>query len=168
MTILSTVMGLLILIFLLILLIGLSLSKEQSIYRDIFVKAPVADVWSRVADVARQTEWRKDLQKIKLNSSDSHTMSWTEIYKSGEEITYQTVKYKANHLFEAKIVASSSYSGTIRIEFNSSHIGTSLRMTESFGIKNPLKRPFVKVSKKLDAHVNEYQVNLKEYLDGGN
>ena len=166
MTILYTVAGILILLFLLVLLIGLSLAKEQSIYRDVFVKAPVGDVWSRVADVARQTEWRQDLQKIKLNSTDNHTMSWTEISKDGNEMTYQTLRYDVNRLFEAKITGSSAYSGTMRIEFNSSHIGTSLRMTESLGIKNPLKRPFVKISKKLEARVNEYQVNLKQHLDG--
>lgn len=165
MTILYTLGGVLILVLLLLLFIGLSLAKEQSIYRNVFVKAPVADVWSRIADVARQTEWRQDLQKIKLNNPHDHNMSWTEISKDGEERTYQTLKYEVNRLFEAKISSSSPYSGTIRIEFSSSHIGTSLRIVESLGIKNPLKRPFMKISKKLEDHANEYQLNLKQHLE---
>lgn len=165
MTILYTVGAILILLFLLVWLIGLSLPKEQSIYRDVFVKAPVAEVWSRVADVARQTEWRQDLQKIRLNSTDSQSMSWTEIYKEGEERTYQTKKYEVNRLFEAEIVNPSSYTGSMRIEFSSSHVGTSLRMTESLGIKSSLKRPFTKISKKLEEHMSEYQSNLKQYLE---
>jgi hypothetical protein len=162
---LYTMGGILILIVLLILLIGLSLPKEQSIYRNIFVKSTVDDVWSRVADVARQTEWRQDLQKIKLNSTDSNNMAWTEISKNGDEVSYQTTKYEVNRVFEAQLIAPSAYSGTIRIEFSSSHVGTSLRMTETLGIRNPLRRPFSKISKKLESHVNEYQLNLKQYLD---
>jgi len=165
MTILYTMGFVLILVFLVVLLIGLSLPKEKSIYRNIFVKAPVEDVWSRIADVARQTEWRQDLQKIRLNSTENHNMSWTEISKDGQEISYQTLKYDVNRLFEAERISPSAYSGTMRIEFTSSHIGTSLRMTESLGVKNPLKRPFAKISKKLESHVNEYQLNLKQYLD---
>lgn len=165
MTILYTVGVILLLILLLILLIGLSLPKEHSIYRDVFVKAPVDEVWSRIADVVRQTEWRQDLQKIKLNNTNSSNVSWTEIYSEGEERTYQALKHEVNRLFEAEIIPPSSYTGRMRIEFSSSHVGTSLRITESLGIKNPFLRPFIKISKKLEKHVSEYQFHLKKHLD---
>jgi len=139
--------------------------KEHKISRNVFIKAPLDDVWNTVTNVVRQIEWRTDLQKIELKDSVDDYLIWTEIPKEGNSVTQQMLALQEHKLFEKEIIPTSMYVGHSLIEFSSSQAGTTLRITESLGVDNPLKRPLAKISKKLEAGANQYQEDLKKYLE---
>ena len=165
MTIPYTLVLLLLLVIVLFLITGLSMKKEHRISRNIFIKAPLDQVWNAVTDVVRQIEWRTDLQKIELKESTDGCMVWAEISKTGSVSTQRVLNSQENKLFETETLPTSIYSGHSITEFSPSQAGTTLRITESLRVENPLKRPFARTIKKLELSANQYQEDLKHYLE---
>ena len=165
MTISYTLVLLLLLAIVLFLIIGISMKKEHRISRNVFIKAPLDQVWNAVTDIVRQIEWRTDLQKIELKESTDGCMVWAEISKSGSVSTQRVLNAQENKLFETEILPTSIYSGYSITEFSPSQAGTTLRITESLCVENPLKRPFARIVKKLELRANQYQKDLKHYLE---
>ena len=165
MTTLLILVAVLLLPFLIFLLVGILTQEEQSLSRNIFIKAPLDDVWEVVTDIVRHIEWRGNLQKIEIKDSNEEQMVWVEIPKQGELSSYKVVNLKVNTLFEAEIIPTSIYSGAIKIDFTSSRAGVTLRITETIAVKRILRRPFSKMWQKLEVHANQYQDNLKQYFE---
>ena len=157
--------GLCLFLFVIFLIVGFTTKQEYLISRNIFIKAPIEQVWSAVTDIIRQIEWRKDIQKIEIKDNDNSNMVWVEIPHKGSPITQKVTTFDENRLFETTIVPSSIYQGSRKIDFSHSQAGTTLRLTESISIKNPLKRPLSKMAKKLEERMNIYQIDLKNYLE---
>jgi hypothetical protein len=150
---------------LIFLLVGILTQEKQSLSRNIFIKAPLDDVWEVVTDIVRHIKWRDNLQKIEIKDNNEEQMVWVEIPKQGEPSTYKVVNLKVNTLFEADIVPTSIYSGSIKVDFTSSRAGVTLRITETIAVKRILRRPFSKMWQKLEVHANQYQDNLKDYFE---
>ena len=165
MTTLLILVAVLSLPFVIFLLVGILTQEEQSLSRNIFIKAPLDDVWELVTDIVRHIEWRDNLQKIEIKDNNEEQMVWVEIPKHGEPSSYKVVNLKVNTLFEAEIIPTSIYSGSIKIDFTSSRAGVTLRITETIAVKRILRRPFAKMWQKLEAHANQYQTNLKHYFE---
>ncbi len=152
-------------LFIIYWIIGLLMKKKYTISRNLFIKAPIDRVWETVTDIIRQIEWRKDLQKIEIKDDDGQNMVWMEIPKEGESILKKTIKKELNKIYEVEVVPTSIYTGSMKLEFSSSRAGTTLRITESIGVNNPLRRPFSKMSQKLEKHADQYQESLKSFLE---
>lgn len=165
MMILYTLVALFLLLFIIFFIIGISTKQKHSISRNIFIKAPIDEVWSAATDVIRQIEWRKDIQKIEIKDNDDANMVWVEIPNSGDSVSYRVTRSKVNTYFDTVIVPSSIYLGHREINFTHSRAGTTMRITESISVKNPLKRPFSKMATKLEERVSHYQNDLKSYLE---
>lgn len=149
----------------LFLIIALSMKKEYKISRNVFIKAPLGEVWNAVTDVVRQIEWRSNLQKIELKDSIEDCMVWAEISKTGAVNVQRVLSSQDNKRYEKELLPTSMYSGHSVIEFSPSQAGTTLRITESLRVENPLKRPFAKIANTLETHANQYQADLKAYLE---
>lgn len=153
------------LLFIIFFIIGVSTKQKHEISRNVFIKAPIDQVWSAATDVIRQIEWRKDIQKIEIKDNDDVNMVWVEIPHDGDSVSYRVIRSKVNAYFDTVVVPSSIYLGSREINFTHSHAGTTIRVTESISVKNPLKRPFSKMAKKLEERANHYQNDLKSYLE---
>lgn len=165
MTTLLILVAVLLLPFLIFLLVGILTQEEQSLSRNVFIKAPLDEVWELVTDIVRHIEWRDNLQKIEIKDNNEEQMVWVEIPKQGDPSSYKVINSKANTLFEAKMIPTSIYSGSMKIDFTSSRAGVTLRITETIAVKRVLRRPFSKMWQRLESHANQYQHNLKQYFD---
>jgi hypothetical protein len=165
MAILLIFAALLLVIFLIFLLVGYLTQEEQSLSRNIFIKAPLDEIWMLVTDIVRHIEWRDNLQKIEIKDDNEEQMVWVEIPKKGQAISYKLIDLKHHSLFEAEVISKSIYTGSVKIDFTSSRAGVTLRITEKIAVKHILRRPFSNMWQKLESHANQYQDNLKRYFD---
>jgi hypothetical protein len=165
MTILLVCITFLLVLFLVFFLVGVLTQAEQTLSRNIFLKAPLDEVWEIITDIVRHIEWRDNLQKIEIKDNDETQMVWVEIPKQGKPISYKVINLKIHKLFEAEMVPTSIYSGSMKIEFTSSRAGITLRITDTICVKSVLRRPFSKMSQELEQHANQYQDNLRRYFE---
>ena len=143
------------------LIAGLLLPKTTEAKRTVMIHQPVDRVFSAVADVGRQSEWRTDIGKVEL-AEDGRSL--VEHTRAGDRIVFQLEDSRPNELFAISYVAARGFSGEWVGRFTASSEGTRLDVTERVTIPNPLVRLVGRIIAPPGSHTDLYLADLQKAM----
>ena len=145
----------------LILVLALLLPETRSVRRSVVLEAPVARVFSLVADAAGQTGWRSDVAAVEM-APDGR--SWRERLGDGETIDFRVVASDPGRRFEIAFQSPRGFSGTWRGDFADEGGRTRLDLLETVTVPSVFGRVVGRLLGMPDAHVDRYLADLEKAL----
>lgn len=143
---------------------GYFIEKSHTASRTVTFKAPPQTVWKIITDLESQPTWRKNLKEIKIIDATLNKESWTEISKSGDELSFKTKNKTEPSRYEAEIINNSDFGGYWEVTLEPADGGTKLTLTEHGEIYNPMFRIISKLFFDMHATIDEYLTDLAAKL----
>ena len=118
--------------------IGYALPQNHVATVEENIQGAPADVFLRISDVGRYPEWRHDVSKVELLSSQP--LKWRE-HTGGDVITYQVVESRPSERFQVRIADPAlPFGGSWTYELRAEASGTHVAITERGEVYNPIFR----------------------------
>jgi hypothetical protein len=145
-------------------LVGVMMPRDVEVTRKIFIKAPIEQVWAAMTDATGQIFWRSDLQRVEIKPAEEGKDVWVEVSNSGKRVMFKTLYLKEPLRFQLELTSGAAMSAYREGELVKNQSGTNLRIKEVNRVSNPLYRPLLRWRFNLDALLDQYQNDLKQYL----
>jgi hypothetical protein len=146
--------GVLILITAVIYITGLLLPVSHTATVRAVVHMPVASAWRRITDFSKYQDWRKNIKKVELISSDE----WVESDEHNNTIPYKMEMLADGSKLKTEITgAKLPFGGYWIIELNGLNNDTEITITEYGKVYNPVFRT-------LSKFVFGHEASIKSYL----
>lgn len=144
---------------------GYFIEKNHTASRTATFKASPECIWNKITNLEAQPAWRKNLKEIKIIDGTPNRESWTEISKSGDEISFKTKAKIEPSRYEAEIINNSNFGGYWELTLEPAEDGgTKLTVTENGEIYNPMFRTIAAVFFDMHATIDEYLADLAAKL----
>ena len=120
--------------------IGVVLPTRHTVSRKALFNSTTLEIWNILTDFPGQVSWRVDLGHVEiLSRRGAHTV-WREVYRGGQSIIFETVESIAPRLLVRRIINNRMLSGDWTCEIDAYGEVTSLMITETSEIYNPVLR----------------------------
>lgn len=139
---------------------GYFIDKNHTASRSVTFKASPETIWKLITDLESQPSWRKSLSEIRFIDRTLNKESWTEVSKTGDELSFKTRNKTEPSRYEAEIINNSNFGGYWEVTLEPSDGGTKLTLTEHGEIYNPMFRTIAAVFFDMHATIDEYLTDL--------
>jgi len=153
--------GIIVLVFGLIALYGLTLPSAHQVSRTILIKQSPEVIWQTITDFANAPAWNANVATIeKLPDRSGHEV-WRETYKNGYGLTLETLE-RAPPTHLVRLIADVDGPFTGRWEYALTPIdgGCRITITEFGEVANPYFRVMAKLFMNLATHLEIYLAAL--------
>lgn len=141
--------------------IGKSLPEESEVVVEIKINAKPDRVWSVMTSWEKQPLWRSGIERVKVIDSSR----FVEIPRNGGPIEFHVLTADEPTLLRMEF--RGSVSGTYMAELIEADGATVFRSSESVSITNPFFRVLSKLFFDLNEFAENYQSELKSYVESG-
>ena len=133
--------GILVVVVGIVLVIGVLLPKNHVALRTARFSQPPEIVWKAIADFGASTSWRPDIQRVERLQNHEGRPVWCEIDEHGKGITYEVLDSIPPYRLVRRIADPKlPFGGTWTMEIEASNGGSTVTITESGEVYNPLFR----------------------------
>lgn len=156
------IVGVSLLFLLMPLLLGLLISPYQQVTRVELIKASADEVWTALADLPRQAQWRSDLKSMQMIDDDAG-LRWVEQSEGGKAVTLR--KLKETPLKELLLeMRQRGSKGTRQARLSAVPGGTRVTFTEMLETRTPWGRIKARISgdpdRSLDHFIHQLQAHF--------
>lgn len=155
--------GILVGVFVLIALYGLTIPKGHQITRSIALKQPAEVVWQTITDFANVPSWNASVAKMeRLPDQNGHEV-WRESYKNGYGLTLETTEaIVPTRLVRTIADVGGPFTGRWEFVLTPVEDGCRVSITEFGEVANPYFRVMAKWFMRPEAHMELYLMALAQ------
>ncbi len=147
-----------------VVVVGNRLPREHRVTRVTYLNRSPAEVWRTIGDFSAQVEWRPDLKSVERLAPRRGRDRWRETDASGQSITLETVESIPHRRLVRGIVGDGPDLGTWTIEIAEVGEVSSLSVTETAQIDNPVFRFLSALGTGQQSAIDRYLVALGKRL----
>ena len=149
---------------LVVMVVGNRLPREQRVTRVTYVNRSPAEVWRTISDFSAQVEWRADLKTVERLPPRGGRDRWVETDGSGQSVTLETVESLPYRRLARRIVEDGVALSDWTMEIAEVGEVSSLSVTESSQIENPVFRFMSALGSGQRADIDRYLTALGKRL----
>ena len=135
----ATIIGVIVLIFAVMALIGSQLPRAHTASRSIVLRQPRANVYTVIRDFKSAPAWRSEVKSIDIIDTPGQKLRFLE--HGSDDVTYEVTEDVPNQRMVTRILNTDlGYSGQWTYELTDENGGTRVKITEDGDVSNVLFR----------------------------
>ena len=156
-----TPIALIVVFAILLVVIGFLTPKGHVVTKTIKLRQKPEVVWQAISDFQNQPSWRNELSKVERLPDRNGKEMWKEIYKNGDEMPLETTEsIPQQRLVRTIADPELPFNGVWEMKIKADGDGSSLSITESGEIPNPLFRGMFRIFFGYEDTIVHYETEL--------
>jgi hypothetical protein len=165
MKIFFSIIGIVIVLFVIVYTIGLLMPEKHVGKRTVEFNQSAEVVWELITNHANETLWRKDLKNIERLPDRNENEVWKETSEDDQEMILETIESVSNTKLVRKIVDNQFFGGTWIIEITKTETGCRVLFTENGEIYNPIFRFMFNLFVSETATIDQYIKMIAQHFN---